>query len=265
MVPLFVLPGMLESYSPNVTTVIDHHQAATDSVARKPGVSTTLEMVGSCSSLITEELLMDEDYVLEQAAATLLLSAILLDTGNLKAAARTTKTDKFAVEELTKRLPSSFDREHHFNELFEACFDISKLSIKQALERDFKQCTVNQYTIGFSSVTTLLSDLLSADDVNSYFMEFQSSRKLNAFIVLGVSMSGPAALKVKRQIAVFEPDGVSSEFSESIANMLEAEESLKCERVHSVPGFRGVLFDQGIPDMCRKDILPIVTSFIRSV
>lgn len=256
--------GMLESYSPNVIKVIDHHQAAMDSVANKPGISVVLETVGSCSSLIARELLRDDRYTMEPPPATILLSAILLDTGNLKATARVTKTDQFAVEELTKLLPS-FDRENHFGELFKARFDISKLSTTQALQRDYKQCRVNEYTIGFSSVTALLSEFLSVENVNSDFMEFQSSHKLDVFIVFGVSKSKAESAEVRRQIAVFQPEGIKSELPEAIANMLEAEESLKCERLDDIPGFRGVLLEQGNQDRARKDILPIVTSFFGSM
>lgn len=256
--------GILESYSPNVVKVIDNHQQALDSVANKPGISTTMETVGSCSSLVAQELLKDDHYTLEQPAATLLLSAILLDTNNLKAATRVTKTDKFAAEGLIKLLPSSFNCDSHFGELFKARFDISKLTIKQALTRDYKQCTVNGYAVGFSTVTALLTDFLCADTVESDFMEFQSEHKLNAFLVLGVSKSSPTAVQMKRQIAVFQPEGGNLEFSESIATMLMAEDSLKCERLDNILGFKGVLLDQGNADMSRKDVLPIVTTFIRS-
>ena len=256
---------MLESYSPNVVKVIDHHAPAQESVANKPGVSTIMETVGSCSSLVAGELLKDESYTVEPPAATLLLSAILLDTGNLQAAARVTEVDKITVEELSKLLPSSFHREPHFSELLRARFDISKLAVQQVLERDFKQCRENGFTIGFSSVTALLTDFLlnAADTLNSDFMEFQLRHKLDAFLVLGISMSDPT--EVRRQIAVFQPDGVNQEFTESIVNMLEAEDSLKCERLVSTPGFSGALLDQGNPEMSRKQVLPMVTAFIRSM
>lgn len=254
---------MLESYSPNVVKVIDHHPPAQESVANKPGVSTTMETVGSCSSLVAHELLKDENYTMETPAATLLLSAILLDTGNLQVAARVTEADKSAVEELSKLVASSFNRESHFQEMFQARFDISNLTVKQVLERDYKQCTEKGFTVGFSSVTALLTEFLSRDTVNSDFLEFQSHHELDAFVVLGISMSGPT--EVHRQIAVFQPEGVSQEFSESIANMLEAEDSLKCERLDNIPGFRGVLLDQRNTDMSRKQVLPLVTAFIRSM
>ena len=254
----------MKDYSSNVTKVIDHHQAVENTVAGKDGVSTTLEMVGSCSSLVAAELLKDPACTLDVALATLLLSAILLDTGNLKAPSRVTAADKSAVEELVKILPS-FNLDDHFLKLFEARFDVSKLSIQQALQRDYKECTVNHYTIGFSTVTTLLSNFLSAENVNSDFAEFYSSRKLDALIVVGVLMAVEQS-EVQRQIAIFEPEGVGAEFAESIASMLESEESLRCERMSPSPtNFRGFLLQQGNPDMSRKHILPIVTSFIRSV
>ena len=259
---VMLLAGILRAYSPNVTKVIDHHQAVENTVAGKDGVSTTLEMAGSCSSLVAAELLKDPAYTLDAALATLLLSAILLDTGNLKAASRVTAADKSAVEELVKILPSSFNLENHFLNLFNARFDVSKLSVQQALQRDYKGCTVNHYTIGFSTVTALLSNFLSTENVNSDFAEFYSNHKLDALVVVGVSMTVEQS-EVQRQIAVFEPEGVGAEFAESIASMLESEESLRCERMST--DFRGFLLQQGNPDMSRKHILPIVTSFIKSV
>ncbi len=143
--------------------MLDHHQEADNSVANKPGVSTTLEMVGSCSSLVAREILKDNAYTVDLTVATLLLSAILLDTGNLKAAGRVTETDELAVEELTKLLPSSFNRDDHFHKLFEARFDTSNLSVTHLLEHDYKECAVNGYTIGFSTVTAPLTEFLSSE------------------------------------------------------------------------------------------------------
>jgi inorganic pyrophosphatase/exopolyphosphatase len=218
--------------------------------------------VGSCSSLVALELLRDQSYAMEESAATLLVSAILLDTGNLKVAAKVTETDVSAVEELTKLLPSSFDREEHFDKLLKARFDISKLTVQQALLKDYKQCTVSGHTIGFSSVTALLTDFLSADTVNAELMEFQSSHRLDAFLVLGISMSDPTT--VRRQIAVFQPEGVHSELSASLVSMLETEESLRLE---SIPGhgFEGRLLEQGNTDLSRKHVMPLVTSFVSSM
>lgn len=257
---------MLESFSSNVIQVIDHHQETANSVANKSDVSTTMEMVGSCASLIAREVLEDDTYMVDEPTATLLLSAILLDTGDLKAAKRVTNTDEYAVQELSRFLPSSFSRDDHFSNMFKARFDVSTLSVKQALQKDYKECTVSNYTIGFSSITALLSNFLLQPSVNSDFMEMYCSHKLDLLIILGILISDPSATKIQKQIAVFQPEGINPEFSESIVNVLEANLELKCERRSGgVVGFQGVLLEQGNVDMSRKHIIPIVTSFVTSV
>lgn len=262
------IAGVLEAFSSSVIKVIDHHKETVNSVANKTGVSTTIEMAGSCSSLVARELLDDDDYNLDVPVATLLLSAILLDTGNLKGEGRVTKTDEDAVNKLIKLLPSTFSRDDHYTELCRARFDISKLSVKQALGKDYKECTVNQHTVGFSSITALLGDFLSEflsrDAVVSDFMEFQSVHKLDALVIIGISMAGPSGTSWRRQIAVFEGES-KSEFTEAIVNMLAADEDLNCENVDCPPEFDGVVFEQINVSMSRKHIIPIVTSLIRSV
>lgn len=255
---------MFESYSSSVTKVIDHHQESVNSVANKAGVTATIEMTGSCASLVAREVLEDAEYTFEQPAAILLLSAILLDTCNLKAAKRVTSTDEFAVEELSKFLPASFSRDEHFGKLFKARFDVSTLSVKQLLQRDYKECAISGYLVGFSTVTAVLTELLSHPNGNTDFMDFFSGHNLNSLIVVGI-LSDPSGAKIQRQIAVFQPDGINTEFSESIINLLEGNTELQCERTDLVPDFQGVVLEQKNGDMSRKDIIPIVTSFVKSM
>lgn len=238
--------------------VIDHHQETVNSVAAKDGVSTVVEMVGSCASLVAREILEDDDYSVEEPVAMLLLSAILLDTGDMKASERVTSTDEFAVKELTHFLPSSFNGEDHFRSLSKARNDISSLSVKQVLRMDYKESQINNFSIGFSTVTALLSDFLSQPDVNSDIMDFYSGHKLDAFIMVGVLLSDTT---LRRQLAVC----TGSDFSESIANMLEIASELECEKSDLTPGFNGVLFQQGNVQMSRKHIIPIVNTFVTSV
>ena len=253
---------MFQSFSSSVVKIIDHHQKSTNSLADKAGVSTTIEMVGSCASLIAREILDDKSYTVEESVATLLLSAILLDTGNLKAARRVTQADEAAVEELLKFLPPSFNSDDHYSRLLHARFDISKLSIKQALHKDYKECHVNNFTIGFSTITTLLSDFVQPMNINTDLAEFYSDQKLDALILVGVSIPSPT---MRRQIAVFQPEGMNSDFSESIVNVFEANEDLQCKRVEQAMQFTGTILEQGNSDMSRKQIMIIVTSFVASV
>lgn len=245
--------------------VIDHHKESVNSVASKAEVATTLEMVGSCASLIAREVLADDNYTVEEPVALLLLSAILLDTGNLKAPKRVTPVDEEAVEKLVS-FSSSFNRDDYFGQLHKARFDISTLTTMQVLQKDYKACHVNNYTIGCSSITTLLSEFLERTNINDHLNEFFSNHKMDALVLLGISITDPTSMTMQRQIAVFQPEGANSDFSESILNVLEADEELQCKRADSqVPQFNGVLLEQGNTQMFRKDILPIVSSFVMSV
>lgn len=254
--------GMLEPFSSRVTKVIDHHQKSDNSVSDQAGVTATMKVVGSCASLVATEVMEDE---MEEPLAILLLSAILLDTGNLKAAERVTNTDETAAEKLKKFLPSSFNCDELYNELFKRRFDISKLSIEQVLRKDYKECKVNdRYTIGFSSITALLSDFLTLKDMKQKLVEFCSTHKLAVYIISGISMPDPNASMV-RQIAVYQPEGAGSELSQSIAGFLEANSELKCKRMEAVAEFGGVILEQGNVNMSRKHIIPILTSFMSSM
>ena len=251
--------------SSSVTKVIDHHQISNNTVADSDGVTSTIEMVGSCASLIAQEVIRDESYIVDESVATLLLSAIILDTGNLKAAGRVTDTDKSVVEELVKFLPSSFCQDDLFADLINARFNISKLPARQALRKDYKECTVGPHIMGFSSITGLLSDFLIQPNIKQDLMNFYSEHKLDALIILGVHMADPTTTSIQRQIAIFQPESTNSEFSDSIVSLLEASDKLCCERLDSFPDFEGVVLNQANVEMSRKQIIPLVTSFVASV
>jgi exopolyphosphatase len=76
-------------YTSLVDEIIDHHQDSESVVT----CSRTIELVGSCSTLVAQKLLNRDDYTMTQDVATLLLAAILIDTGDLKAEGRCTHWD----------------------------------------------------------------------------------------------------------------------------------------------------------------------------
>lgn len=258
--------GIFESFSSNVTAVIDHHERSAHSVAAGPGVTVTIERVGSCATLVARQVLSSDDYVVDELVATLLLSAILLDTGNLKAPGRVAESDESTVDDLVKFLPPSFSCDDHFDKLFRARFDTSHLTVGQALKKDYKQCKVGNYVIGFSTINALISDFFSRHPTpKQSILDFYSVHKLDALLILGISVVDLSANKIERQIAVCQPQGTNAEFSESIINMLEADAKLRCERMKTTVEFEGVLMEQGNASMSRKDIIPIITSFVSSV
>jgi len=64
------------------------------------------------------------------------------------------------------------------------------------LGKDYKECVMNQYTVGFSTVTTLLSDFLSPHTINTALRQFYTRHKLDAFIILGIMVSDPSGNRI---------------------------------------------------------------------
>ena len=259
--------GLFEEYRSKVKRVIDHHKVGNDTV-QGDGVESIIDTaVGSCSTLVAEQLLQKGDF--DQKVATLLLSAILIDTGDLKATGRFTERDVKVFEQLCQHMPSSFDRVEHYRKLFEQHFDISKLSTLQVLRKDFKSFK-NKYTLGFSSITALLSEFLKRPNVLKDMSDFYRDRGLDALLLLGMFVSDPEGTERRRQIAIFEPQSENASVSsphlvESLASVLEANEDLKCERAGFGEEFHGILLEQGNVEISRKHIMPIVIEFVASV
>ena len=252
--------GPLSQFSSAVVEAIDHHQQQEGEVTWK----SVIEPVGSCSTLIADKLLNDDSYHVEGTVASLLLAAILLDTANLKEGeGRASEKDKTTVERL---LPlASLSREQLFQELFKSRCDVSGLSIPQLLRKDFKCITTAHFTIGFSSITCLPTDILQRENVLDDLQKFSTTHNLHTLILLGITVSLDGSKQ--RQIALYQPlsaTDVSSDFAESLASVLEASSDLQCERVAGQE-FDGPLLEQHNTAMSRKHILPIVTHFLATV
>ena len=258
--------GWVAPLADHVSEVIDHHRPMGEEKEMK-GVARTVEMVGSCSTLVAEKLLTDSSYPLEAPAATLLLAAILIDTGDLaETEGRATEKDR----EMAARLEplSSIPRATLFQKLSSARFDVSRLSTAELLGRDYKEVQLGRYTLGFSSITCLASDLFMRPDVAEQLEGFSSSHRLHALILVAVAIS-PEGVK-RRQIALYQPQdppltsGSGSELADALASVLEADEELKCERVNDTP-HHWPLLEQHNTTLTRKHILPCIASFLREM
>jgi exopolyphosphatase len=145
-----------------VVGVIDHHEDEglyLDATPRLIQVPT-----GSCASLVTVHFQTLIERMVPPTLANLLLSAILIDTSNLKS--KTTETDTKAVELLISRssLSSSMSpvsqalSEKH-QRLKTQKADIGSLSLRDLLRRDYKEYeTENGWRLGLSSTPNSLGD-----------------------------------------------------------------------------------------------------------
>lgn len=258
--------GVLAGFRSAVTEVIDHHRKEEGEEEVGGGqCERRVEYVGSCSTLVAEKLLDDASYVLEGVAATLVLAAILIDTLNLdESEGRVTEKDRAIAQKLIPL--ATVPRDELYQQLFKARFDISSLTTPQLLRKDFKLASAGSYTLGFSSLTTLLSDFLSLQQHLTHDLnQFCEAQKIHLLLLLGIDVSKEGR---RRQIALYQPQSkltssLSPDFVDSVASVLEAEATLQCERVTDV-AFDGALLEQHNTTMSRKHIMPIVTTFLTS-
>ncbi|XP_071496295.1 exopolyphosphatase PRUNE1-like [Diadema antillarum] len=108
----------------HVVEVIDHRPNARHDDGSRT-ISITLEMVGSCSTLVARILLEEQAAILDPNLIKLLLGTILLDNVNMsEAAGKKTATDVDVADKLEALCPS-IDRQRLFGSVQAAKFDIS--------------------------------------------------------------------------------------------------------------------------------------------
>ncbi|KAI1877109.1 uncharacterized protein JN550_001181 [Neoarthrinium moseri] len=154
------LTGHLELFNKQVVGCVDHH---TDE-GKVPQESEVrlIEKSGSCMSLVVThcreawEKLKDADKATEIDAqlAHLAVGPILIDTQKLGDKNKTTSFDEDAVQYLETKLPSAtgYDRTNFFSDVAKLKEDISPLSMRDILRKDYKEWDDSGVKLGTSSV-----------------------------------------------------------------------------------------------------------------
>jgi exopolyphosphatase len=210
-----VLQGTLgQHYSSCATAVIDHHEDEGKVFAS--ATPRIIQKSGSCNSLIVNHLRESWDSIssaastsgaahgqgdgaLDDAAYTanwdaqlakLALGSILIDTYNLQDENKTTDDDRKAVRYLeakiniSPRIGKSYDRDAFFQEISDAKSDLDDLSVREILEKDYKQWDEGELTLGISACVRSIDYLLAKEsDILPILLEFARQRQLDLFAV----------------------------------------------------------------------------------
>ncbi|XP_064595905.1 protein prune homolog 2-like, partial [Liolophura sinensis] len=145
-----VLPAKDAILENTVVTVIDHRPQERPDSERTEVI---LDLVGSCCTLVTEQLLQHPFFDMDDQIATLLYGTILIDTVNRSPeAGKTTSRDDEILDELARKLPDVSAKEL-FDELQEAKCNISGLSNEEILLKDLKKIGNTNMTIAMCSVS----------------------------------------------------------------------------------------------------------------
>ncbi|KAK0744046.1 hypothetical protein B0T18DRAFT_328571 [Schizothecium vesticola] len=174
----YVRDTYLTTLTPNpFVGCIDHHDD--ESVIPTTVTPRLLIKCGSCSSLVLSYcrpmwFLLPEHPAIDAELAHLALGPILIDTTNLQAAERTHAVDVAAVElaesKLTQEDGGGYDRIAYFDAITALKEDISSLSPRDVLRKDYKRWADSDpdsspggLALGISSVVQGLSYLVSSE------------------------------------------------------------------------------------------------------
>ena len=207
----------------SVIGIIDHHDDEGHYLAANPR---RIQIpTGSCSSLVTENFVTHEGQSIPTELADLLVSAIMIDTGNVKAAPKgkavpsdieafktlwpfttlgRSQTQSLSTQSTGVDLKSVRQQtERVWQQIADKKYDLSSVGHRDLLRRDYKEYETELMGLryGLSSVPMALSEWLSRPDVNRNlqvvfdFMEaWGAERKLDVVGVLtnyvGQSSSG---------------------------------------------------------------------------
>ncbi|KAL5594123.1 hypothetical protein BROUX41_001169 [Berkeleyomyces rouxiae] len=136
------LTGPLARFQSRVAGCVDHH---VDEGKLPAGIAPrVLETCGSCSSLVIEQCravwdALPADDVRDKAVAHLAMAPLVIDTGNLMVADKTTRRDVRTAELLQDKLGDGFVRKEYYNEINRVKEDLSQMSLRDVLRKDYKE------------------------------------------------------------------------------------------------------------------------------
>jgi len=193
------LSAAQSAWAGSVEEIIDHH--ADENLY--PGARKNIAPVGSASTLVAEILLAGGSAKLDAGAATLALGTILLDTVNLDPEAkRVTPRDEAVAGKLLAA--SKVDRKTLFDSLQFEKFNVSSLSTRDILRKDYKEYRMGTVMCGMSSALLPMADWFKKDKaLEANFKAYADSRKLDVLLV----MNAYTAPEFTRELAVYSTDG----------------------------------------------------------
>ncbi|XP_067654227.1 uncharacterized protein [Haliotis asinina] len=249
-----VLRTQLSPLDQHVVQVIDHRPLEKQ---WDNSVACTVDLVGSCCTLITEEITQDDTFSLDATTATLLLGTIVTDTINMcEAAGKTSARDRMAVDTLTLLLPQ-VDTQALFDAIHQAKTDVSGLSSEDLLKKDVKFLVGASLSIAMCSVMMSAQDFLHREDVVAALGSFTAENSVDAIVMM--LLSTPKG-QPQRELAVYSPQRI---YRQQIADVLEccSSPSLMLETISDGPDDIAV-FNQGNVQASRKKVMPILKAFL---
>ncbi|XP_070692308.1 exopolyphosphatase PRUNE1 isoform X1 [Pempheris klunzingeri] len=251
-----ILPRSDSDLEAAVVEVIDHHL-----LERPPSPScpVTVEMVGSCATLVTERIIQKAPEILDQQVAELLYAAVVVDCVNMcPAAGKVTGKDSEFSAALESRFPSLPPRGALFQTLLSAKFDVSGLNTEQMLLKDMKAVS-GSLNLAVSVLYVSLEDFLRGAGLEAELSGF--SLKFGFDVLLLMTICFTESNEPIRELAVFSH---STTCRQQVSLYLEQARNPTLDlRPISSPHPHITAYQQGNALASRKKLLPILKDFLK--
>ncbi|KAL1772336.1 prune-like isoform X1 [Sigmodon hispidus] len=247
-----ILPKSDAALEEAVVEVLDHRP-----IEQKycPPCHVSVELVGSCATLVAERILQGAPEALDRQTASLLHGTIILDCVNMDAKiGKATPKDSKYVEKLEALFPDLPERKDIFDSLQKAKFDVSGLTTEQMLRKDQKAIYRQGIKMAISAVYMDLEVFLQRLDLLEDISAFCHDHSCDALVAMTIFFT-PNNEPV-RQLAIFCPH---SALRMTICGVLERSTSppLKLTPIPSVsPDLQAYV--QGNTQVSRKKLLPVL-------
>ncbi|XP_022901465.2 exopolyphosphatase PRUNE1 [Onthophagus taurus] len=249
-----VLSKHFEFLKNNVKRIFDHRPL--DPKANWDKDIIDMRTVGSCTTLIANEILKNDISALSPTVAKCLYETIIFDTIGLKEdAGKVKQLDLEISHKLESHLKIKSNPAKLFDELWSAHIDISKLSPKQLLAKDLK--ILNNVLI--PGLPMLVKKYLNQTEVLKHIRDFCDERQCDHIILMGLDAQGT---EVKRDIAFYsicQTSKLLSDIIKILKDYKDLEMKEECCDVDDIRYFRHNL------KISRKQIMPKIQEVLEKL
>ncbi|EGG10644.1 uncharacterized protein MELLADRAFT_71015 [Melampsora larici-populina 98AG31] len=285
-----------------VVAVIDHHEPAENNTLYLNANPRIIQVpTGSCASLVVNHFSKTwQSKLFPIGLADLLLSAIVIDTSNLKLiqdGGKATESDLSARDFLIPRSrfaisANSSDSQNGLQSLYKTLStlkdDVTRLNSTQLLQRDYKQYQTNGWTFGLSSVPISLSDWVRDKESNKWKAlltatnEYGASKSLDAVGILANNeklkkKEAAATGQTKRELLILirneamlglykgleNPDLSVQQQLDLSTSIIDQQNDIDAFIYSNTVQVR--IWKVGNPEASRKQVAPILTTLVNNL
>ncbi|KAF3767274.1 DHH phosphoesterase [Cryphonectria parasitica EP155] len=220
---------LAERFTSRIVGCVDHHEDENVVAVNTGDEPRVLKKTGSCVSLVveycrniwddlskqhTQEAGDENQRDIDAGLARIALSAIFLDTNNLKSKAKTTELDIEIAEYLEAKLGGDYNRKKYYKELSELKEDISQFSYSDNFRKDYKAWTEAGMVLGTASIPQgfhyMLNHLGDKETLIEEFRKFAAEKQCDIACIMTSSAKDDGVFKRNLLVWGFNPKAVKA-------------------------------------------------------